>query len=413
MMEINLDRDILNDVEKAVTYEWLEKNTLGHYAASTVIGMNTRREHGLFVVPDNDHKKHIVLLAKLEESIFADTQVHEISTNQYTSGIFPNGYNYLTAFENDPFPTFYYEVDTRRFRKTLFVLSDQPVLVVRYELMDKGRPLKLIVKPFLANRYADTLTHSTRGLNTDSYIGDGFVRWALQSDMPETVVYFNKGEFIKANLWFKNFEYRNDYRRFKEATEPLFNPGFFQVTLDAYETFELYFSLNEVHELDRGDYEGIYRGEAVDRTNKTGLYFADTPQVSVLEKTLERSVYSWNQKDILPSSLIEDNYSTRDLLFSLPGLYLIHEKFDAFKKCYLNLNESFSQGLLPVYMPELSLKNHYCSADLSLWYIQLGYLYFQFSNDVSFFSNGVLERYRDILDNYIKGTLFNIYMDKD
>jgi len=65
-------KELLNDVQTAQNYEWIEQNSLGTYASSTILGMNTRREHGMFVVPYDNSGKKVVLLAKLEESVFIE-----------------------------------------------------------------------------------------------------------------------------------------------------------------------------------------------------------------------------------------------------------------------------------------------------------------------------------------------------
>ena len=129
-MHIFLEKDILHDLEKSSEIEWLEKNKYNLYSSSTCIGMNTRREHGLFVVPDNSLKKQVVLLSKFEESIFLENKLHEISTNSYQSGIFPTGYQYLASFKMNPFPNFTFEIENRKIQKTVFLSSDLPKLMI-------------------------------------------------------------------------------------------------------------------------------------------------------------------------------------------------------------------------------------------------------------------------------------------
>jgi hypothetical protein len=47
---IRFKREACRDVEAALQREWLETNGLGGFASSTIIGLNTRRYHGLLVV---------------------------------------------------------------------------------------------------------------------------------------------------------------------------------------------------------------------------------------------------------------------------------------------------------------------------------------------------------------------------
>ncbi|MCB0282347.1 MAG: glycogen debranching enzyme N-terminal domain-containing protein [Calditrichaeota bacterium] len=412
-MDISLDRDILQNLETASGIEWLEKNNSGIYSSSTAIGMNTRREHGLFVVPDNSLKKKVVLLSKFEESIFIENRLHEISANTYEGGVFPTGYSYLKKFEMNPFPRFFYEIEERIIEKTLFLLTDKPLLVVRYELKNQGSPLNLIIKPFLADRFSTDLTREIQGLNTDSYQGHSFVRWALKQNMPEVYVFYTNGEFIPANLWYKNFVYPMDAGKYSDnKNEHLFNPGFFQATLNPYQALDLYISTSElsVSEL---SYESIYRNEAMRRSENDLKFFDLSDEFIRLNKSLKKSVTHISNTDVLTSSILENVHTTRDIILSLPGLTLVNGDYNNFKQQYKILVSQISEGLLPVHSPYFRDKNHYAAADLSLWLINLGYTYYKLSNDSEFFSNGVLESFKSIFDYYTKGTINNIYTDSD
>ncbi len=411
-MDIKLGKEILHQIEAASQIEWMENNDLGMYAASTSIGMNTRREHGLFVVPDSTSQKQVVLLSKFEESIFIENKLNEISTNEYQSGIFPTGYQYLTSFERYPFPRFTYMVQDHIIQKTIFILKNQPMLVVRYELKNKVMPINLIVKPFLAERYSDELAHEMRGLNTDSYVGHHFVRWALKHELPELYIYFNHGEYISANLWYKNFIYKQDKARFGQQLENLFNPGFFQVTLEPYQYLDLYISSQEL-DINHLNYESLYRMEKKVRNSPTYFYFKDHPELSKLSSRLEDSVSDIKNNYLVAVSRLENLYATRDILFSLPGMFFIKDNFNDFKNIFKTLTRQLVNGLLPVHSPLKRKNTHYCAADISLWLINIGYLYFQMTRDIEFFNEGILESFRSIFEKYEKGTSFNIYMDRD
>ena len=47
--KIGLGRGVLSDVNEVLGKEWLVTNGLGGYASSTVLGVNTRKYHGLLV----------------------------------------------------------------------------------------------------------------------------------------------------------------------------------------------------------------------------------------------------------------------------------------------------------------------------------------------------------------------------
>src|ERR1700694_4842089 len=95
-------------LETALRREWLETNGLGGFASSTIIGLNTRRYHGLLIAATKPPTGRMLLLSKLEETLAAGANRYELSANQYPGVIHPEGYQYLERFELDPFPVFTY-----------------------------------------------------------------------------------------------------------------------------------------------------------------------------------------------------------------------------------------------------------------------------------------------------------------
>lgn len=411
-MSTKLGMETLHNLDAASQIEWMENNKLDIYSSSTALGMNTRREHGLFVVPDPTLQKHVVLLSKFEESIFIDNKLNEISTNEYQSGVFPAGYQYLESFEKKPFPCSTFNVQGHILQKTIFLLKDLPILIVRYELKNKAMPINLIIKPFLAERYSDELAHEMRGLNTDSYVGHHFVRWALKHELPELYIYFNRGEYVSANLWYKNFIYKHDRARYGTQLENLFNPGFFQVTLEPYQYLDLYVSSQEL-DVKHLNYESLYRREKEHRTTPSKFYFKKHPQLSILSASLKDALSIQKNNSFVSVSHLENLYTTRDMLFSLPGMFLINDDYNDFKNIFKTITKQVVNGLLPVHSPLKRSNSHFCAADLSLWLINIGFEYFQLTKDIEFFNDEILESFRSICEHFEKGTSYNIYMDRD
>lgn len=411
-MKITFGPDTTGELSKAIEYEWLERNASGSYASSTIIGMNTRREHGLFVVQNADLLNKIVLLSKLEESVFIENKIYEISTNQYSNTIFPHGYEYLDQFDLYPLPRFVFKVDNRIIHKNLFLVSDKNILVVRYELKNQGKPVKLIIKPFLTARYNHKLTDEIQGMNTDSYQGQNSVRWAPRPNMPHFYSFFNKGEYIATTLWYHKFFYLKDQEKYNTFEEDLFNPGFFQVTLNPYDTFDLFFSTHSIPEFEL-DFERLHRKEYEKRltkgpeSNRLGEYF------SGFGRNLKQSVTLVNKEIYVEVSTLQNNRNMRDILFSLPGLFLVNHNYDDYKKVFKKIVAQLNQGLLPITFPPETTTPQYAAADLSLWLINFSYPYLVETNDYEFFDGEIYEAFQSIIEYYEKGTLFNIYADRD
>ena len=400
-MIFSFEKEILEKLEKGTEYEWLESNQLGAYASTTIVGLNTRRRHGLLSVPYGESKKKAVVLSKLEESVFIDNQLFEISVNRFSDSIFPKGYKFIEKFELNPFPSTHFKIVDRLLTKTMFLIHNENTLVVRYELKNQGKPVKLVIKPFLAGRDSQELMTESHGLNTDSYLGQNFVRWAPKQDMPILNVHFNRGEFIPATLWYHSFYYPKDSQ--PGEYEDLLNPGFFQVELKPYQTFDLYISSDDINDIGR-DYEKIYREQAIlrnltDKTNATYFTFSKLKDQSQQE---------------LPISLsqIGSEQSTRKYILSLPGLFLVQND-DKQKMQFINdLSEMLENGLLPTEIPVKDNRNIYKEPDTPLWLINTVYNLYLANKNQAVFSEEIVLKFKDIISAYSKGTLANIYVDK-
>ncbi|MFL5301414.1 MAG: glycogen debranching enzyme N-terminal domain-containing protein, partial [Anaeromyxobacteraceae bacterium] len=68
---IRVPADVCRDHARSSRLEWLETNGTGGFAMGTVAGTNTRRYHGLLVVPLRPPGERHVLLARLEETVVA------------------------------------------------------------------------------------------------------------------------------------------------------------------------------------------------------------------------------------------------------------------------------------------------------------------------------------------------------
>src|SRR5437763_16954482 len=130
---IRFEQDTCGNPATALTREWLETNGLGGFASSTIAGLNTRRYHGLLVAATKPPVGRLVMLSKMEETLVVGGRRYELSANQYTGVVYPQGYKYQTGFRLDPFPIFTYEVEGIIIEKFVFMLNGENTTVIRYE----------------------------------------------------------------------------------------------------------------------------------------------------------------------------------------------------------------------------------------------------------------------------------------
>src|SRR6266568_2911150 len=118
---IRFDRAICGDLETAREKEWLETNGLGGFASSTIVGMNTRRYHGLLMAATKPPAARVLLLSKLEETLIIGGERYDLSVNRYPGAVYPQGHRFLKEFRLDPFPIFTYEVSGLEIEKRVFM----------------------------------------------------------------------------------------------------------------------------------------------------------------------------------------------------------------------------------------------------------------------------------------------------
>ena len=143
---IRFGREACSSLPDALTREWLETNGIGGFASSTIVGLNTRRYHGLLVAATRPPVARLVLLSKLEETLIVDGRRFELSANQYPGAVHPQGYRFLTQFRLDPFPVFTYRIESLVLEKTVFAVHGENTTVVQYEVLgaDGGSNLDAI-----------------------------------------------------------------------------------------------------------------------------------------------------------------------------------------------------------------------------------------------------------------------------
>src|SRR5213594_3173519 len=95
---IEFGSDTLNDLGASTSREWLETNGLGGFSSSTIIGLNTRRYHGLLTAATRPPVGRVVMLSKFEETLWTGNRAYELSTNQYPGAVHPKGYSLQDEF---------------------------------------------------------------------------------------------------------------------------------------------------------------------------------------------------------------------------------------------------------------------------------------------------------------------------
>ena len=85
-------------LETALEKEWIITNGIGGFASSTIIGANTRKYHGLLVVPIIPPARRRLILSKLDESIEVDGRKYDLFTNIGKNYIYEKSHRFRDDF---------------------------------------------------------------------------------------------------------------------------------------------------------------------------------------------------------------------------------------------------------------------------------------------------------------------------
>ena len=226
---IQFTKEICGDLDAGLRREWLETNGIGGFASSTIVGLNTRRYHGLLVAATKPPVGRQVLLSKLEETLLIDGKPVELSANRYPGVVHPQGFRYLNQFRLDPFPIFTYEIDGVVIEKSAFMIYGENSTVVQYELKtDEGKlackSLWLELRPLIAFRDYHSLTHANTALNASVDEKPGLAAMTPYHELPTLYLAHNAMELQRTGDWYRNFEYDAERERGLDFVEDLFNP---------------------------------------------------------------------------------------------------------------------------------------------------------------------------------------------
>jgi predicted glycogen debranching enzyme len=407
---IEFTQETLKDLRSSTSREWLEANGLGGFSSSTIIGLNTRRYHGLLTAATKPPVGRVVLLSKLEEVLIIDGRRFELSANQYSGVVHPGGFQFQTGFRLDPFPVFTYEADGLRLEKTVFMVQGQNTTVVQYELQTKAgahESIKLEIRPLIAFRDYHSTTHENGALNPSVNLEAGIATVAPYKDLPPLYFPHDAGESDTNGFWYRNFEYAVERERGLDCAEDLFSP--FSITFDLKSLKRArIIASTERHDIGKADEfleDEIKRRRNIAKT-RTELVEALTAAADQFVVARERC------KTVIAGYHWFSDWG-RDTMIALPGLMLVTGRSQMAQSVLLEFAKHVDQGMLPNRFPDAGETPEYNTVDATLWFFEAVRALLQYTDEYDFVRQNLYSVLADIISWHEKGTRFNIHVDDD
>jgi len=411
-----------DDFDVRIRREWLITNGLGGYASGTVLGIPTRRYHGLLVSAARPPLERWLLLSSVLERLDVAGRIYETASFEFPEAVHPKGFGLLGDFEvsnnpQAPWARFVYRHEDVQLTKMVILPRAQDEVVIRYKLTGPtDARIKFELCPFVAMRDFHGLTHAFDPGFAVERVGrrvvvSGHDGWPRVWFDVQRVGGGERASFRSEPEWWYSFLYREESARGHEDREDLFVPGWFEAGGTG--TVEL--ELSAV-----ADFSGEFSSASAGP--RTSSVQVPEPAEQTVEDRLCRAadafVVTRRCTDGRELATILAGYHWfgdwgRDTFISLPGLLLEARRFDEARQVLEVFALAQQDGLIPNRFSDYGEGRDYNSVDASLWFMYAAMKYLEAAGDESFWRTVLAPVCERIVQAFVAGTVFNIHVDED
>ena len=421
-------------LEEGIKHEWLITNGIGGYAASTVIGINTRKYHGLLVAPLTPPARRHVILSKLDESIQINNNKYDLYSNMCVNYI-SQGYKFQQEFEKEYIPIFTYKVENILIKKLICMEHGKTTVCVLYKIYNEGEKAKLTITPVVNFRDFHCV-NTNHEYDIKQEIQDKKVRLEIDKNSNNPIyMYITDGNYIPhKNDIFRNMFYIEEERRGLYPEENLAVPGRFEVEIPENTEREIGFICSLEASIEELNIKKIINKEIIRINELMQQTKILDPKIETNKETKEQK----SEKDIFKNFMIAiDNFIVyrpsfgyhtiiagypwfldwgRDSLISFEGLLLCTKQYKIAKDVLLTMIRDMKFGLVPNGYSGYDNRPLYNSADSSLLLFEQIHKYIEYTKDYNFVKKYFYNKLKTIIENYKKGINLddnNIFLDDD
>lgn len=325
------------NLEQSLPKEMLRTNQSGAYHCTTIVGCNTRKQHGLLVIPipEMDDQAH-VLLSSLDETVIQHGAPFNLGLHQYGNGVFsPNGHKYIREFNCETVPTLTYRVGGVILTKEKVFISHENRILIKYTLVDAHSATTLQFRPMLAFRNANDLCMQNNVINSSVREVKNGISCCLYAGYPDLFMQFNQPvKWVNDGHWYNGIEYYKDRDRGIPYKEDLWVSGYFELPIKKGES--IIFSAS-TFESDPATFADTYTKELATRTSRTSFY-------NCLKNAAKQFYLKNKQGSYIMAGYPWYNVRARDELIALPGCTLAidrHQDFVDMMNTFLTALKTF------------------------------------------------------------------------
>ena len=325
MSYLRFEKALMTNLEESLSKELLRTNRSGAYSCSTIVDCNTRKYHGLLVVPvpELDDENH-VLLSSLDVTVIQHGAEFNLGLHKYQGNNYsPKGHKYIREFDCDKVPTTLYRVGGVLLKKEVVFQHYEDRILLRYTLVDAHSATTLRFRPFLAFRSVRQFTHENTTASRSYFSVDNGIKTCMYAGYPDLYMQFNKkNEFVFQPDWYRGVEYPKEQERGYASNEDLYVPGYFEMNIRKGESIVFAASTAEIKS---GSLKKLFDDEVNERNPRDNFFHC------LVNAAHQFHISMKNDDRYLLAGYPWFKCRARDTFIALPGLTLAIEEQDYFE----------------------------------------------------------------------------------
>lgn len=328
MSYLKFDKNLMINLEQSLSKEMLRTNQAGAYHCSSIVGCNTRKQHGLLVIPIPEmDNKSFVMLSSLDETVIQHGAPFNLGLHRYSGGVYsPNGHKYIREYDCESVPRTTYRVGGVILTKEMVFSSEENRILIRYTLVEAHSATTLQFRPFLAFREANDLVVQNDKINTAYAEVNNGVAFCLYPGFPTLYMQFSrKPIWVQNPNWYNGIEYVKDLERGIPYTEDQWVPGYFEIPIKKGESIIFSAGLNEASPR---SFSKMYEVEVASRTKRSSFY-------NCLKNSAKQFYIKDKENEYIVSGYPWGQIRARDIFIALPGTTLAINHTEDFH-CIMN-----------------------------------------------------------------------------
>ena len=410
--------------EDGIKKEWIITNGIGGYASTTMLGINTRKYHGLLIAPLNPPAQRNLILSKIDESV----EIEGIKYNLYSNmgkNYLASGYKYMVEFEKEYVPIYTYKVNRTIIKKYICMVHEQNTVVILYRVYNLGKKAKLILTPLLNFRdfHRENYNHK---FNIKQQIENNKIKIVLDGISSHPIYMMSsEGKYIKHdNDSYKNMFYLEEEKRGFNAEEDHAIPGRYEIEIDENKQKDITFVCSLEENIEQIEGKEVISKEIARISSM--LFSSKLEEETKVDKKLLRDYIEAADNFVVYRPIFRLHTLIagypwfldwgRDTLISFEGILLKTKRYDIAREVLLTTIRDIKYGLVPNGYSGYDNRPLYNSADSSLLLFEQVHKYLKYTNDTEFIKLEIYPVLEKIIDAYRKKIDIdgnNIFLDED